>query len=286
MNIQVPDFCETFPTFYSRIDSLVNCCDYKEIYHEQNFKLMYKCQVEFMREFEQEFIKFKKERNYLKKQYFGCFCGHSISVFYFVKNHKDLKSLPLQIQNVLLWAALFHDISKRNYPTFPNIRKDFIHPFTSAATTLNILLRYVNSNSEIIEKTKILSEFINKSYYIVYDNVLDENIEFPINNNIPEILKQLEEIFLKDSDIYLVVKLILLHQALPMIDIFPPTMSLSNDEIRNYFDFNLVKIMKILMESDSLAYNIGDENFSNKLLAHFQMGYKNVIEILNHANNT
>ena len=40
-------------------------------------------------------------------------------------------------RNILQWAALFHDISKRSVPTLEG--KDHIHPFISGATTLQIL---------------------------------------------------------------------------------------------------------------------------------------------------
>jgi len=37
----------------------------------------------------------------------------------------------------LLWAALFHDLTKRGSPRFEG--KDHIHPFTSAAMFIDIL---------------------------------------------------------------------------------------------------------------------------------------------------
>ena len=40
-------------------------------------------------------------------------------------------------QNVLKWAALFHDIDKKGRPLFDD--KDHIHPFNSARATLIIL---------------------------------------------------------------------------------------------------------------------------------------------------
>jgi hypothetical protein len=39
-------------------------------------------------------------------------------------------------RNIVLWAALLHDICKQGYPLFEG--KDHIHPFTSAARTLEI----------------------------------------------------------------------------------------------------------------------------------------------------
>jgi hypothetical protein len=41
-------------------------------------------------------------------------------------------------QNILKWAALFHDISKRGMPDFEG--KDHVHPFESAITTLKMFV--------------------------------------------------------------------------------------------------------------------------------------------------
>jgi len=42
-------------------------------------------------------------------------------------------------RNILKWAALFHDISKRGMPDFEG--KDHIHPFESAATVLKMFAK-------------------------------------------------------------------------------------------------------------------------------------------------
>ena len=46
------------------------------------------------------------------------------------------ENLSSRDQNIVLWGALFHDISKRSNPVLEG--KDHIHPFISAATTLLI----------------------------------------------------------------------------------------------------------------------------------------------------
>ena len=42
-------------------------------------------------------------------------------------------------RNMIKWASLLHDISKRSVPIIEG--KDHIHPFTSAVTTIEILQR-------------------------------------------------------------------------------------------------------------------------------------------------
>jgi len=52
-----------------------------------------------------------------------------------------LEQLSSDEKNILLWAALLHDISKRGPPEFTG--RDLVHPFMSAKTTLEIF-RFMN----------------------------------------------------------------------------------------------------------------------------------------------
>ena len=59
---------------------------------------------------------------------------HTINVLVCLVQSKAFKKLKRAEQNILKWAALFHDITKRGAPDF--IGKDHVHPFNSAMATL------------------------------------------------------------------------------------------------------------------------------------------------------
>ena len=72
----------------------------------------------------------------------------------------DFDKLDEIDQNIVVWAALLHDISKRCRPTISG--KDHIHPFMSGATTLKIFAKFgfINVPEEILEN---LIKLIEKS---------------------------------------------------------------------------------------------------------------------------
>jgi len=63
-------------------------------------------------------------------------CVHSLNVLYLVIQDKDFFALSPNAQNLMKWAALFHDISKLGPPVFEG--KDHIHPFKGGLTILEI----------------------------------------------------------------------------------------------------------------------------------------------------
>ena len=61
---------------------------------------------------------------------------HTINVLVCVVRAPTYRTLPKHEQNILKWAALFHDISKRGPPEFDG--RDHVHPFNSAAAMLEV----------------------------------------------------------------------------------------------------------------------------------------------------
>ena len=67
----------------------------------------------------------------------GCINIHTINVIYkTITDDLYLKQLNKYEQNILKWAALLHDITKRGRPLFEG--QDHIHPFNSGSATLQI----------------------------------------------------------------------------------------------------------------------------------------------------
>ena len=78
--------------------------------------------------------------NFLKRQNEGYVARHTIIVVALTFEDPTMQQLEYftaEERNMLKWASLLHDISKRSLPTIDG--KDHIHPFTSAVTCLEIL---------------------------------------------------------------------------------------------------------------------------------------------------
>ena len=65
---------------------------------------------------------------------------HSLIVAYLVVQDARMESLSPEHQNILKWAALLHDISKRGKPEFRGC--DHTHPFAGGMTLLKIFHRF------------------------------------------------------------------------------------------------------------------------------------------------
>ena len=63
---------------------------------------------------------------------------HTILVIYQTMTDERFSKLSPVDQNILLWASLLHDIAKRGKKAFEG--KDHVHPFWSAAVSINILV--------------------------------------------------------------------------------------------------------------------------------------------------
>lgn len=77
----------------------------------------------------------------MKSYNWGTIAVHTINVlFRTINNHTYLTQLNEFEQNIVKWAALFHDLCKRGDPAFEG--KDHIHPFNSGALTLKAFREY------------------------------------------------------------------------------------------------------------------------------------------------
>jgi hypothetical protein len=76
---------------------------------------------------ESEIVSKAKEWATLKTINEGFVCVHSLNVLYLVMHDRLYLQMNANEQNILQWAALFHDICKLGPPRFEG--KDHIHPF-------------------------------------------------------------------------------------------------------------------------------------------------------------
>ena len=74
--------------------------------------------------------------NKLKQQNGGNLAYHTISTLVKIVSDKKFQKMNKLNQNIVLWAGLLHNISKREAPEI--VGNDNIQAFMSAATTLKI----------------------------------------------------------------------------------------------------------------------------------------------------
>lgn len=165
-------------------------------------------------------------------------------------------------QNILKWAALLHDVSKRGAPEING--KDHIHPFVSGAAVLEIFrdLGFIQLESKVHEL-----EF-DKVIQLIMDSK-EELSKVPRkacrHRHSHQHLKQIfSTLWSPNSPFYgviprggfvdLVFRLVFFHQSLIGLKQYPPKKSLSNLEKLMFCDSELYRLMSVLMVADSSSY--------------------------------
>ena len=141
---------------------------------------------------------------------------HTLAVIYCLNHYsRRFQKLSERQKNILLWAALFHDITKRGPPIFEG--KDHVHPFQSAGAFLRILADNFLPHASVEEKRHLaaMAEVCENAFerfeveieldYEVCNQLHDHSV-------LPRIFEMLQSSCLGlHSDLAIVFKLVLLH---------------------------------------------------------------------------
>lgn len=253
----LPTFVKTFPKMIEYIQKFDSFCNLKNGLKDP---IAIKEQNAFMLKFEDEFQLFSEEWNCLKKSKSQSINRHIIRFFVQIFHDDDFKNLQENTKNLILWTSLLHDIGKRGFPYIQNSDRDPFHSFTSGALALKIISRYVKI--EKIDKINALSDFI-KNAFIIKTDINNNSLEYCDTSKLDQILCDLEIIFKRNTDLYLMIKLILLHQSLDVISDYPPMAPLSEEQVCNYCDIEFIKLLKILCVADSTSYHLNSPEEMN-----------------------
>lgn len=195
---------------------------------------------------------------------------HTIRVIYLIFKDHNFATLSEQEQDALLWAGLFHDISKRGRPLLQG--KDPLHPYTGTAAALNIMYRFGWLPQNTRGYLDYVCEFINRSL------VVEDGIECMDISRIKDILSHLYCIIgilpspdtpwsnyaqlVKNIEVeepqklfeLEILLLVLLHQFSTFTQKFPNTSPLSDDQVSMIFSPRLFRMTRIIVLNDSLSY--------------------------------
>jgi hypothetical protein len=170
-------------------------------------------------------------------------------------------------QNLLLWAGLLHDISKRVYSYG---KKDPFHPFASGATALRVLKRFgwVRNGSDIDVK--------NTFDLILYSFTMKMGVRIHDNSRIPEILSRLlwhfaflsshKSPFSSLSETlggsvsreqtfgFEIIALVLFHQSFTVLAFAESEAPLTPGEVGRFLTLRIAQMLRVLALCDSSAY--------------------------------
>jgi hypothetical protein len=154
-------------------------------------------------------------------------------------------------QTLAQWIVLFHDVAK----DVRSGKRDHTHGFRSTAIAGRALLQLGfgrTGNQNDIEKWATLTENA-----IIQHPDSGEMIQD--NRRLPEIIAGIRQLFGRETPAALVVKAVLLHMSLDVVQDWPQTAPLTDDAIRQYLDVTLLPLLKIMILADNDAWALFDK---------------------------
>jgi hypothetical protein len=169
-------------------------------------------------------------------------------------------------QELMKWIVLFHDIAKE----VRDGQRDYTHGFRSAARTGAILPRV--GFPVTTEYDRLFTEWFTLANTAITKRG-KTTVYIHDNRKLPEIIDGIERLFGHDTPAALIVKTVLLHYSIDVVDEWPQVAPLTEIEIRQYLDIELFPLLKMMMLADNDGWALFDpptkERYRQETLAVF-----------------
>ena len=151
------------------------------------------------------------------------------------------------------------------------IQRDPIHPFKSAVVAVKVLAKQVFTDAQMETKIENWCKLVNSA--VVADtcstntNSLYNRSMYALkhdNSILSDILSGLNDIFGTCIMVSDIIKLVLLHQSVTFIEMFPPAAPLTEAEIMQHFTPRLMWLLSLVTTVDSCSYNINKPEYQKK----------------------
>ena len=174
----------------------------------------------------------------------GITLTHVMCVFLGLFMLPEFQALSQAQQQLAKWIVLFHDVQKEAGKG----KRDLVHGFRSAITTAT------NLPKSGFVTTQEYDDLIHSWSISTYSAVIAaENFSGPIQDNskLPEILSGIDKLFGGSTPAALIVKGVLLHMSINVVDKWPQAAPLSEDEIIQCVDTDLLPLLRVMMLADN-----------------------------------
>jgi hypothetical protein len=177
---------------------------------------------------------------------------HVMCVFLGMYMMPEFLSMSKDQRQLMKWVILLHDVEKEPQEG----KRDHAHAFRSAVTAARVLPKLgfpitTEYGSLINQWSKFTISAITKS-----DGSLDVIQD---NRKLPEILDGIERMFGTHALATLIIKTILFHLSVDM-KLWPPAAPLTDEEVRRYFDRDLVPLLRVMNLGDGEGWSMFHES--------------------------
>ena len=180
----------------------------------------------------------------------GITLTHVTCVFLGMFMLPEFLNLSPEQQQIAKWIVLFHDIEKIH----TRGKRDNLHAFRSAVNAAQSLPE-VGFPATAIYKVLIhtWSEITN-SAFIMTGNNSEEQI--PDKRKLPEIISGIDNMFGEVTPAGLIVKVVLLHYSITVVEDWPQPAAFSDKEIHEYISHELFPLLKVMMLADNEGWSM------------------------------
>ena len=146
--------------------------------------------------------------------------------------------LSPELQNILKWASLLHDIAKQSKPAIEG--RDHIHPFKSAIIVLELFERFgfipnltESKKTQLYQVRRLLSESVQpvrEEFQDGMEHGVPYCTQMHSHHNLPEIFHYMWRMQAcpKGSFADLVFRLVMFHQSVQGMAAYPPMIALND----------------------------------------------------------
>jgi hypothetical protein len=176
---------------------------------------------------------------------------HVMSVFTALILCPEFQQASKTHQELLKWIVFFHDMAKE----IRQGQRDFTHGFRSAAMAGEALpgigFAVTSEYDNLIDDWVILANtaMIKQDMTSVY--IQD-------NRRLPEIDNGIERLFGYNTPAALIIRTVLLHTSVDVIEDWPQAAPLNETEIRDCLDFELIPLLRVMMLVDNDGWALFD----------------------------
>jgi len=159
----------------------------------------------------------------------------------------DYQALSDDDKNLALWIVLYHDVAKE----VKKGKRDHTHGFRSAGNCGAGLmeLEFVPP----VEPLRLYTWHGTLKNARIYSETHDDYVQD--NRQLPDIMDGIDSLFDgRDSPTGLIICGVLFHMSLNVVDDFPQSAPLTNDEIKTYISPRLLPLLKVMMLTDNAAW--------------------------------
>jgi hypothetical protein len=173
----------------------------------------------------------------------GITLTHVMCVFTGLYMMPEFLAMTANQQQMMKWVILFHDVEKEPKPG----TRDHVHAFRSTVGAAESL---TGIGFPVTGEYKTIFEEWSKFTLSAKTTLGDPPIAMQDNQKLPKILEGIERMFGHNTPAALILKTILFHLSIDMVD-WPPPNPLTQEEIIKYIDLELLPLLRVMNLGDS-----------------------------------